>query len=622
MTNIESSRTILRAAASRFSDCWTTLAVTDIVWKIVAFAALTPLVALLFRARLAMSGRTVAADQDVLLIFLEPAGLASAILLGAMLLAIVALEQAALMAVLYAHLAGRRVGPVVALRFALAYAWPVLRLAVRMVGAALLAAAPFLAALGLVYVGLLADHDINFYLKERPPAFLAAAGIGVVVAAALIATLLRLFTGWLYALPLLLFEAVPPTRALRASVDRARGHRAALLGWIAGWALALAAVSAAVTLGTIGLARLIVPLAIDSVALLTIAIGGTLLVWVLVNLAVNLLGITSAAVVLFTLYLDRGAAAQVDASRVTRFERDSPRATFALTPGRLTRWAVGGLLAACAVGALAVHTARLGDNVQVAAHRGSSKAAPENSLSAVRQAIADGADWVEIDVQETADGEVVVSHDSDFMKMAGVGTKVWDITLADLQAIDIGSRFSPAFKGERVPTLAAVLDACKGRIRVLIELKYYGHDKQLEEKVARLVDARGMAEQTAVMSLDVDAVGKMKALRPDWKIGLLMSVSAGNLQTSGADFLAVNARFATRRFVRSAHLSGMKVFVWTVDDASTMSAMMGRGVDGVITNKPALAKAVLAERAGMSPALRLLLELADVLGVKPEIGDV
>jgi hypothetical protein len=93
MTNIESSRTILRAAASRFRDCSTTLALTDIVWKILAFVALTPLVALLFRARLAMSGRTVAADQDILLIFLEPAGLASAILLGAMLLAIVALEQ-------------------------------------------------------------------------------------------------------------------------------------------------------------------------------------------------------------------------------------------------------------------------------------------------------------------------------------------------------------------------------------------------------------------------------------------------------------------------------------------------------------------------------------------------
>jgi len=246
----------------------------------------------------------------------------------------------------------------------------------------------------------------------------------------------------------------------------------------------------------------------------------------------------------------------------------------------------------------------------------------QNSLSAVRQAIADGAHWAEIDVQETADGEVVVHHDSDFMKVAGVATKIWDITLADLQKIDIGSRFSPAFEGERVPTLASVLDASKGRIGVLIELKYYGHDKQLEDKVARLVDERGMAPQIEVMSLDLAGVRKMKALRPGWKVGLLMSVSAGSLETSGADFLAVNAAFATRRFVRSRHRQGTKVYVWTVDDPSTMSAMIGRGVDGVITNTPAVAKAVLAQRAGMSPAVRVLLVLADVLGVKPRIGEV
>jgi glycerophosphoryl diester phosphodiesterase len=622
MVNTDRAPTTLRTAVSRFRDCWRPLALTDIAWKIVAFVALTPLVTLFFRARLAMSGQTVAADQDVLLIFLQPAGFVSAIVIGGLLLAIVALEQAALMAVVYAHLAGRRVAPVVALRFALAHAWPVLRLAGRMVGVTLLVAAPFLAALGLTYLGLLGDHDINFYLKERPPAFLTAAGIGGAVAVALTATLLRLFTGWLYALPLVLFEGVSPARALRASRDRARGHRTVLLAWIAGWALAVAAVSAAATSATIGLARLVVPRAVDSVVLLTIAIGTTLLAWALVNLLVNLLGNTSAAVVLLTLYRERGGAAGVEASRVTRFERDSPRAVFTLTPRRLTRWAVVGLLAAIGVGAVAVHTARLDDNVQVAAHRGSSKAAPENSLSAVKQAITDGADWVEIDVQETADGEVVVFHDSDFMKLAGVGTKIWDATLADLQTIDIGSRFSPAFGAERVPTLAAMLDACKGRVGVLIELKYYGHDKQLEEKVARLVDERGMAPQVALMSLKVDAVRKMKALRPDWRVGLLMSVAAGNLQASGADFLAVNAAFATRRFVRTAHRQGTKVYVWTVDDASTMSAMMGRGVDGVITNRPALAKAVIAQRAGLSPALRLLLELADVLGVKPQIGEV
>ena len=519
MPNTTRPRTTLRAAASRFRQCWQPLALTDITWKVVAFVALTPLASLLFRGLLAMSGRSVAADQDILLVFVQPGGLLAAIVIGGLLLAIVALEQAALMAVVYAHQDGRRIAPVVALRFALAHAWPVLRLTSRMVGRTALVAAPFLAVLGLTYVGLLGGHDINFYLKERPPAFFVAAGIGGAAVVALAATLLALFSGWLYALPLVLFEEVPARRALRASRERARGHRIVLVGWLAGWALVIAAVSAAATWATVALARLFVPLAAGSVVLLTVAIGVTLFAWALVNLAVNLLGTTSAAVLLLTLYQQRGGAAAVASSRVTRFERQSPRARFAITSRRLTRWSVGGALAAAAIGAVAVHTARLDESVQVAAHRGSSKAAPENSLSAVEQAIADGADWVEIDVQEIADGDVVVYHDSDFMKMAGVATKIWDATAADLQAIDIGSRFSPAFKGERVPTLASVLDACKGRIGVLIELKYYGHDQQLEEKVARLVDERGMAAQVAVMSLEVDAVRKMKALRPEWKVG-------------------------------------------------------------------------------------------------------
>jgi glycerophosphoryl diester phosphodiesterase len=124
------------------------------------------------------------------------------------------------------------------------------------------------------------------------------------------------------------------------------------------------------------------------------------------------------------------------------------------------------------------------------------------------------------------------------------------------------------------------------------------------------------------MSLELDQVKKMKSLRPSWTVGLLLSVSAGNLRASGADFLAVNGAFASRRFVRSAHLQGMKVHAWTVNDAATMSAMIGRGVDGLITDRPALAKAVLAQRAGMSPARRLLLELAGLLGVTPDISGV
>jgi glycerophosphoryl diester phosphodiesterase len=619
---MDTFKTSLQSAASQFRGCWRQLALTDIAWKIGAFVLLTPLVTILFRALLMMSGKAVLADQDILLFFVHPAGLLSGVLVGGLLLAILALEQAALMAVLDANQPGRPTDVVAALRFALAQAWPVLRLTARIVGATLLAVAPFLAALGLTYVMLLGAHDINYYLKERPPVFLVALGIGGVMVVTLTAVLLRLFTGWVYALPLVLFEDVSPARALRVSRERARGHRATLLAWIVGWALALAAVSAAATSTTIWVARVFVPRAVDSVALLSLAVGATLLAWAAVNLAVNLLGTTTVALVLFTLYRQLTGQGDVDASRITRFERASSGSRFTLPRRRLVRWAVAGLLASVAIGAIAVHTARLEDTGQVVAHRGSSKAAPENTMAAFRQAIADGADWIELDVQETADGEVVVFHDSDFMRMAGVGLKIWDATLADLRKVDIGSRFSPAFRDERVPTLGEVLDACTGKAGVVIELKTYGHGQQLEERVARIVDARGMATHIAVMSLDLDAVRKMKSLRPDWKVGLLMSVSAGNLQNSGADFLAVNAAFTDRRFVRSAHRRGTKVYVWTVDDASTMSAMMGRGVDGVITNKPALAKAVLAQRARMSPVVRLLLELAGILGVTPDIGEL
>jgi glycerophosphoryl diester phosphodiesterase len=122
-----------------------------------------------------------------------------------------------------------------------------------------------------------------------------------------------------------------------------------------------------------------------------------------------------------------------------------------------------------------------------------------------------------------------------------------------------------------------------------------------------------------VMSLKVDAVKKMKSLRPNWKVGLLMSVSAGSLRNIDADFLAVNASFADRRFVRSAHDIGKEVYVWTVNDAPTMSAMMSRGVDGLITDKPAMARSVLELRSTLSPAERVLLELAGWLGVSPDI---
>jgi glycerophosphoryl diester phosphodiesterase len=295
-------------------------------------------------------------------------------------------------------------------------------------------------------------------------------------------------------------------------------------------------------------------------------------------------------------------------------------AGFKITKRRLITTAIVGVIVAVVIGFTALNSVRLEDNVQIMAHRGSSQAAPENTLASIQKAIDEGADWVEIDVQETADDEVVVLHDSDFMKLAGRNLKIWDATLDDLQTIDIGSWFAPEFADQRVPTLGEVLDLCKGKVGVNIELKYYGHDKQLEQRVADIVRAHDMDSEVMAMSLKMEGARKMKSIRPNWKVGLLMSVSAGDLKKIEADFLAVNAGFVDRGLVRAAHNAGKEVYVWTVNDAPSMSNMIGRGVDGLLTDKPSLARVVLQERAEMSAPQRLLLELASLLGVPQETG--
>ncbi len=347
---------LLNGTIRAFRSSWKSLVLTDIAFKVLAFIVLTPLVGVLFRTLIAISGNAVVSDLDILFFFLGPAGWICGIVVGALWLAIVALEQASLMGIICAESVHKSLGPIAAIRFAAGHTWPLIRVTIRIIALTLLAIAPFLAVAGAVYFALLTEYDINYYLQEKPPEFLVAVGIGAVIAAALVALLLRLFTSW-------------------------------------------------------------------------------------------------------------------------------------------------------------------------------------------------------------------------------------------------------------------------GKIRVNIELKYYGHDEQLEQRVADLVEARDMAADVVAMSLKMDGVRKMKSIRPDWKVGLLMSVSAGNLKKIEADFLAVNAGFANRRLIRTARDSGREVYVWTVNDAPTMSAMISRGVDGLLTDKPALARSVLQQRARMSAPERLLLQLAGILGSVPEIGE-
>ncbi|WP_436714393.1 glycerophosphodiester phosphodiesterase family protein [Roseiconus lacunae] len=591
------------------------LVATDVTYKLLAYILITPLFVLLFRLLLRLSGNEVLSDLDIAHFLLGPFGWFCGIAIAAVWLAILAFEQASLMWILVQRQRGERAHMLDALRFAAEQAPGVLRVTVRLVTRLALVFAPFLVVAALTYRWLLTDFDINFYLTARPSEFWTAVAVGGALSVLLVSILLRLLSGWFLALPLVLFEQTPPQNALVESqrlVDGHRKHIVISIVILVGMVL-IANSIATFTIGLLG--RLLIPSSVGSLAFLAARVGSMLLASLLVGLIVQLLAVIGVTGTMLQSYLalSEKASDAIDHSS----SPDMLRRSFLrhVTSRRLlTAGSVVAVLTTVS-GYVLITAVRMADDVEIMAHRGASILAPENTMAAYRRAIDDGADWIEIDVQETADGRVVVVHDKDLMKLAGNPIKIWESSFDQLSSIDIGSHLDAKFSAERVATLTDVLRLCKDQIGVNIELKYYGHDQHLEERVVSIVEAEGMDDQVMVMSLKPQGVAKTKALRPDWKYGLLLSVYVGNLNKIDTDFLAVNAEFASRAFVKRAHRAGKEVYVWTVDDPAKMSMLMNRNIDGILTNRPDIARDVIRQRAELSSSERLLAEISVWLGL-------
>jgi len=595
------------AKDARFA--WRSLAFTDLAYKLLAFAILSPLVALTLRWLITRRSGPVVADVDILWFFVTTrSGVLVLVLGGALLSAITALEVGCLMAVGMAAAEGRHLLPRHALTFGARHAQRILRLTLQMVLRVLGVLIPVGAVLGITYVTLLHGHDINFYIARKPPAFWTAAAIVAVVAILVVGLVLRTVARWAFALPLLLFEGVSPRRALAESGKRTTGHRGLILGALAVWAgTALLLVGASSYVPQV-VGRLIAPRMHASVTGLTVLVFALVALWGLLSLIAGIFNVSMFSMLLVRLYRRAGTPGTFV---VPEGEAWKHRGRLVAGLAAIAALAVLGLTLVVVVG-----SAR-DEKVLVIAHRGASAYAPENTLSAFRVAAEQKTDFVELDVQESLDGEVVVVHDADLMRVGGAPWRIWEATGAELRAVPIAwSRGSEP--PEHLPTLAEALAVCKGRCRVVVELKSYGHDERLEERVVEIVEASGMADDCVFMSLDHGMVHKMKALRPSWRSGVLVAQAMGDLAKFDADFYAVRAELATRRFVRRVHREGRDVYVWTVNDPAWMLAAMGRGVDGLITDKPDVARAVVEKRAAMSDGERVMVALLVRLGALPE----
>ncbi len=222
------------------------------------------------------------------------------------------------------------------------------------------------------------------------------------------------------------------------------------------------------------------------------------------------------------------------------------------------------------------------------AHRGASSRAPENTVAALMLAARLGASMVEIDIQQTADDELVLFHDDELGRTSSGSDPLWKHTLEQLKQLDAGAWFSGAFEGEKIPTLEEAVDAVRGKLGLNIELKIHGHERRLEELVASRLQELNCLQWCVITSFDRGAVDRLGELVPGLKAGYIVGRGGWDdgLLDSWVTVLSLEKTLATEKRVGEIHEAGKDVFVWTVNEVQDIRRLSRIGVDGLISNYP------------------------------------
>ena len=229
----------------------------------------------------------------------------------------------------------------------------------------------------------------------------------------------------------------------------------------------------------------------------------------------------------------------------------------------------------------------LSQKVIVTAHRGASGHAPENTLASFNKAIQLGADFCELDVQETSDGVLIVIHDKNFKRTSGVDKNIWEASYKDTKQIDVGSWYGKEFAGEKVSRFDEVIEAVKGKVKLNIELKTNGHQVKLAEKVVELLTQKDFLENCIITSFDFALINKVKEINPKIKAGYIFSkLPDFDVFTAKVDLLSANSGLVDKEFVEKAKKNGKEVHVWTVNEVEEMKKFAALGVTSIITNYP------------------------------------
>lgn len=215
------------------------------------------------------------------------------------------------------------------------------------------------------------------------------------------------------------------------------------------------------------------------------------------------------------------------------------------------------------------------------AHRGASGHLPENTLPAFRLAMKQKADMIELDVHQTSDSHIIVLHD-EYLKTGILAKKfIREMALKEVRKIN-----------KNIPTLKQVLKLVKGKIRLNIEIKHgSGYYTDIERNVYSLLKKDRSLSNTIISSFDIGCLKSLRKISDDIIIGFLYNKKDWNKAIKKAVALKVYSfhvsdKILSEEMIAKAHKKGMRLFVYTINDADKMEKVIELGIDGIFTDFP------------------------------------
>lgn len=227
----------------------------------------------------------------------------------------------------------------------------------------------------------------------------------------------------------------------------------------------------------------------------------------------------------------------------------------------------------------------------VVGHRGS-QTAPENTLEAIDGAIEAKADYAEVDILLSKDGVPMVIHDDNLKRLTGENVNVYDLTARELKKLTVSQNDMTG----KISTLDEVIDHCRGKIDLLIELKLHGHEnRDLVASVIKVIEENHFQKNCEIMSLEYSLIEQLKTGYPEYHVGYCVYGNLGNAEFSSlralnVDFLIIEENMASKNFITKCNNAWLPVYVWTVNTRESMDSCLTQGASGIITDHPDMAR--------------------------------